>query len=722
MTAVLERSTPSRPPAAPARSAPTRPADHGVRLEIQALRALAVGLVVVYHVTPLRLPGGFVGVDVFFVVSGFLITGHLLRETERTGRIRLAQFWARRARRLLPAALLVILASTVATFLFVPMTLWQQFLREAAGSAVYLENVLLAADAVDYLAAHNQASPTQHYWSLSTEEQFYLVWPLLILGTGWLAVRLGGRHRHVVAGVLALVTAASFGYSLWATGHDTPTAYFTAPSRAWEFGAGALLAVLAATPPAGRDALRRLVSWAGFAAIAWAALRFDATTPFPGTAALLPVLGTVAVIWAGTPRGDWAPTKLAEFGPVRLLGDLSYSAYLWHWPVIVILPFALGHPLGTVSKAGVLVVTVVAAWATKILVEDPVRSGTFLSRRPARVTYALTALATAVVLAVAALGSQYVDAEVDRARATAAERAGTACFGADAMDPASGCLDPFRVTVTANPVFAKNDFSRGMECLVQGLSTQLRACTYGAPGATGSLALIGDSVAASWWEAVTGMADERGLAAQMHVHTGCPALATDRFTGPNMKPGLPAACAAWSREVIATLAADPTVTTVFTTYRSDVYKYRAPDGALLNRWPAEVVRSAMQPLLDAGKEVVVLRAVPTTNGVTPDGRVGLREVKMPDCIAASRAEDDPCAGPRAARVVLDSITEGVRGLPGARVVDLTHHFCDPARCHGVIGGVVVYADGSHLTGTFSRSLAPFLDQAWEDGRRGTSAV
>lgn len=719
MTALLERHTGTPAPAADPRTASP---DRGVRMEIQALRALAVGLVVVYHVAPLRLPGGFVGVDVFFVVSGFLITGHLMREAERTGRIRLAQFWARRARRLLPAALLVILGSAVATFLFVPMTLWQQFLHEQAASALYIENWLLAADAVDYLAAHNQASPTQHYWSLSTEEQFYLAWPLLILGTGWLAVRLGGRQRHVTAAVLLLVTAASFGYSLWATGHDTPAAYFTAPARSWEFGAGALLAVVAASPPAGRDALRRVVSWAGFAAITWAAFRFDATTPFPGTAALLPVLGTVAVIWAGTPRGDWAPTKLAEFGPVRLLGDLSYSAYLWHWPVIVILPFALGHPLGTVSKAGVLVGTVVAAWATKVLVEDPVRTGTFLSRRPVRATYALTALATAAVLAVTTLGSQYVDAEVDRARATAADLVGTACFGADAMNPASGCLAPFRATATTNPVFAKNDRSTGMNCLVKGLSTDLRACTHGSPGATRSVALIGDSVAASWWEAVTGMADEQGVSARMHVHTGCPALATDRFTGPNMHPGLPAACATWSRQVIATLAADPAVTTVFTTYRSDTYKYRAPDGALLNRWPADVVRSALQPLLDAGKEVVVLRAVPTTNGVTPDGKVGLREVKMPDCIAASRTEDDPCAGPRAVRVVTDSIAEGVRGLPGARVVDLTDLFCDPARCHGVIGGVIVYFDGSHLTGTFSRSLAPFLSQAWEDGRGGTSAA
>lgn len=692
------------------------------RVEIQALRALAVSLVVIYHVTPLRMPGGYVGVDVFFVVSGFLITGHLMREVDRTGRIQLATFWARRARRLLPAALLVLLFSTMATFLFAPATVWQQFFREIGASAIYLENWVLAGDAVDYLAAANVASPAQHYWSLSTEEQFYLAWPLLILAACWSASRAGRHRRQVVTGVLAVITAGSFGYSLWATTHSVSTAYFGTHARAWEFGAGALLALLAASAPVGHDGVRRLVSWAGLAAIVYAAFSYDHTTPFPGTAAMVPVLGTVAVIWAGAPRGDWSPTKVADFGPVRFLGDISYSAYLWHWPVIVLMPFVLGHPLGTRSKILVVVLTLAAAWATKILVEDPVRTSSFFDRHRLRTTYLATAVATGAVVAVAAVGVMHLNSTVQEARALSAQLEGTPCFGADAMagpdamNGAGSCSDPFAPADSADPVFAKSDLSAGMSCLSSDTSDAIDPCVHATTGATESVALLGDSHAASWWEAVIGMAEEEGMSAELYAHSGCPPMVTDRFIGPDMDPAQPAACERWGAEVIETLAADPAVTAVFTSYRSDIYKYIDDDGALLNDWPAPVVRSALQPLLDAGKQVYVLRAVPTTNGISPDGELGNREVPTPDCVAGSSTAVDPCAGERAIRVTPDSLADGVAGLPGAGVIDLTDLFCDARLCHTVIGGVVVYWDGSHVTATFGRSLAPFLHQRWKDER------
>ena len=173
---------------------PIRPAvaPSAVRPEIQGLRAAAVMLVVIFHLWPSRLPGGYAGVDVFFAISGFLITAHLVREVERTGTVALPAFWARRARRLLPASMLVLLVSAVGVLVWVPVTYWQQFLREAAAATTYVLNWLLTRDAVDYLAAENAASPVQHYWSLSVEEQFYLVWPLLII----LAVSLARTRRQ----------------------------------------------------------------------------------------------------------------------------------------------------------------------------------------------------------------------------------------------------------------------------------------------------------------------------------------------------------------------------------------------------------------------------------------------------------------------------------------------------------------------------------------------
>lgn len=226
--------------------------------------------VLLFHLWPNRLPGGYIGVDVFFVLSGFLITAQLLRESERTGTIKLRDFWARRIRRLLPAAFLVLAASAIATLVWVPQGLWQQFAKEILAAALYLENWVLAADSVDYLAADNSPSPAQHYWTLSVEEQFYIAWPLLIL-FGLLLARRGAPARRTIALVLALVTTLSFESSLQLTASNPAAAYFVTPTRAWEFGAGALIAFLPGVQRAVR--LRVVSAWLGIALIIVCAFR-----------------------------------------------------------------------------------------------------------------------------------------------------------------------------------------------------------------------------------------------------------------------------------------------------------------------------------------------------------------------------------------------------------------------------------------------------------------
>ncbi|GAB3357504.1 acyltransferase family protein [Modestobacter lapidis] len=702
----------TRPPVPPVPPAPAGQKSSGVRVEIQALRALAVSLVVIYHVVPLRLPGGYVGVDVFFVVSGFLITGHLLREVERNGRVRLGHFWARRARRLLPAALLVLFSTTVATFVWVPQTYWQSFLREIGASALYVENWLLAGDAVDYLAHTNAASPAQHYWSLSTEEQFYVLWPLLIVVAVWLAIRIGVHRRTVVGLLLGLITVVSFGYSLWTTTTSPPEAYFTTPARAWEFGLGGLLALLAATPLAGSHRLRTVVSWLGFGAIAVSAFTFTAATPFPGTAALLPVLGTVAVIWAGAPRHDWSPTTVADFGPVRFLGDISYSAYLWHWPLVVIVPFAIGSEMGTVSKVGVLVATVVLAWATKVWVEDPVRTGTPLARRGLGATALATAVATALVVVLASGGWLFVKHQVEEARAVAEAWAtgGDPCFGAGAMDPERGCGDPFAYTETVNTTFAKTDVSKGLGCASVLAETEVKTCRFGSTDPVETVAIFGDSHTSSLYEAMEEAAEERNWAVVTYLKAGCPPLATARMPAANQPADEPPACAAWGEEALRQMAADPAITRVFTSYRSDIYKYEDDEGALHDEIPAEVAQAPLRLLADAGKQVHVVRAVPTTNGVHLGRELINQEVSAPDCIAAAGEVDDPCAGPRDVRLTPDRIADAAVALQHDRVsvLDLTDAFCDESQCHSVIGGTVVYFDGSHISATFSRSLGQLI--------------
>src|SRR3954454_77412 len=343
---------------------------HAVREEIQALRALAVVLVVVYHYWPAVAPAGFVGVDVFFVISGFLITDMLMREVTARGTVSLPRFWARRARRLLPAALLTIAVCAVATIAFVPVTYWQQFFGEMRASAAYAQNWHLASSAVDYFAPHDR-SPVQHFWSLSAEEQFYLVWPLLLLAGIGLA-RLLGRvrvTRRSIAAVLGAASTASLAYSVAATAADPLVAYFSTPARAWEFGAGALLAF--AAPGERHPRARAALSWVGFAAILVAALGHTSRTQFPGWVALLPVAGALAVMRAGLPRVRWAPSPALRLPPVQFRGDVSYSVYLWHWPLWVLAPFVLGREVGDVpGAAGLFAVTILLAWLTKIAVEN----------------------------------------------------------------------------------------------------------------------------------------------------------------------------------------------------------------------------------------------------------------------------------------------------------------------------------------------------------------
>ena len=373
-----------------------------VRPEIQALRAVAIGCVVLYHFWPAALPAGFVGVDVFFVVSGFLITGLLLRDVERFDRVRLREFYVRRIRRILPAALVVLSACAVATLLFVPRIEWRPFLQQILSSALYVQNWHLARDSQIPRRADLESTPVQHFWSLSVEEQFYLVWPLLIIAALWLAVRLGRRRVLVVAGVLAVATVASFVHGVVLTGQDHNLAYFSTLSRAWEFGVGGLLALLPALAGERLRRTRALAAWAGLAAIAVAARTFTDHEVFPGVIALVPVLGTAAVIWAGMPRAALSLSPVAGLRPVQWFGGISYSLYLWHWPIIMFTPYIVGQPSQAPVMVLLLVLSIVVADASKRWIEDPFRRAVPRERmrmpRARRIAVAAGTAVAAVVL------------------------------------------------------------------------------------------------------------------------------------------------------------------------------------------------------------------------------------------------------------------------------------------------------------------------------------
>jgi peptidoglycan/LPS O-acetylase OafA/YrhL len=324
-------------------------ASAGFRADVQGLRALAVAMVVIYHLYPSLLPGGFAGVDVFFVISGFLITRHLLREYRKTGTVSLAGFWGRRARRLLPAAVLVLVVTWVAALLVLPSTQLAETAAQVRASALYFQNWQLAGDAVDYLQSTAAATPVQHFWSLSVEEQFYLAWPLLfLLAAAGGARRAGSSGRVILACLAVALTLGSLAYSAWETRADPAAAYFVTTTRIWELGAGGLLALLPArlTRPLARHGW---LGWAGLAMAVASAFALRGSSAFPGVIALLPVGGAVLLIACGPTRARLGPGRLLSLPPLVFLGEISYSLYLWHWPMIVLWTTYWGHPVNAIS-------------------------------------------------------------------------------------------------------------------------------------------------------------------------------------------------------------------------------------------------------------------------------------------------------------------------------------------------------------------------------------
>jgi len=535
-----------------------------LRRDIQGLRAIAVALVVVYHVWPDLLPGGYVGVDVFFVISGFLITGHLL-EGSRLTRRALLRFWARRVRRLLPAALLVMLATLVAVVVFLPDLRWAQTARETLAATFYVENWQLAKDAVDYLQAGTPRSVVQHYWSLSVEEQFYAVWPVLLMAAATVAARRGRSRVGVSLVVVLVVTVLSFAASVWYTLHSPSLAYFATQGRMWEFGVGAVLAGLVVHRRSPHPVVARLegalpraplslLGWLGLAAVVGAAFLYSAGTPFPGWAALLPVVGTAAVIAVPRSAARFGPERLIGTGPFQLVGNLSYSLYLWHWPVVVVLGWVTGPGLGWLAGSVAILASTALAWATKRWVEDRLLVTRPL---PLRQTFRFGVVAMAVVslasggLLVATLTRENAAQDL-LARATLTP--GT-CLGAASLVRGSGCVQSRTGPVVPDPLIAGQDRTRLYDdgCWENPPFAGTASCTYGDPSAPLSIALVGNSHAGHWFAAVQALAAERHARVTTFLAAGC-TVTTARLTWETEERA--DGCLEWGRRVVEATSSD----------------------------------------------------------------------------------------------------------------------------------------------------------------------
>ena len=671
-----------------------------VRTDIQGLRAVAVSLVLVFHLAPESLTGGFVGVDVFFVISGFLITLHLLEHVP-TGPRDLVRFWSRRVRRLLPASLLVLGVTLVASRALAPETQWANTAHQVRAAALYVLNWRLSADAVDYLASENAPSPVQHFWSLSVEEQFYFVWPVLLLLLALAARRLGRRPVPVVLGGLLVVVAGSLAYSIHLTATNPAAAYFVTPTRVWELGAGGILACATVLRP-GRPRNRIAVplAWAGFAAIAWTASGYTGSTPFPGWQAAVPVLGTAAVIAARSERGPGSPGHLLALPPVQWLGEVSYSAYLWHWPMVVLLPQVTGHALTWTDRSVVLVATLLLAALTKNFVEDPFRRPGWAVPLPKPFLVAVTAMA----LVVAGTGIQLTEVRHRVERAEAAVKKGlegkNPCFGAGALDRPSSCPPVDYQFLVPAPLEAANDRSadyvvkeNGHECRSYQPDYADRTCVFGETGADRNVVLVGNSHAGQWLPALQRLAGTDGFKITTMLASRCAfssvrqTMATSAFTS---------ACLRWvhrtTRKIVA-MQPDLVVT---------ANRMAGPAAGVPARLSSARYRTGyatvLRALSTAGIKVLVLRDTPTPG------------FAVPDCVATKQTEFHQCDGTRDSWLPPDPARRAVRALgsPLVRFADMTDHICGPETCSGVTGGVIAYFDWSHLSATFAATLAPYL--------------
>jgi peptidoglycan/LPS O-acetylase OafA/YrhL len=652
-----------------------------LRPDIQALRALAVTLVVAYHAHFLGFGGGYVGVDVFYVISGFLITGLLLRELDETGRIRLGNFFARRARRLLPAACVVLLVTIVASAVLLSPLRMPELGRDAAAAALYVSNLHFAQAATDYMNVGEAPSPFLHFWSLAVEEQFYLVWPALLL----LLLRrrgTGDRGQLLVraAVVVGVVFIASLAASVLLTPTHTNWAFYLSPVRAWEFAAGAAVAVAAGALRRRGAAFAVPVSLLGLGMVLAADVLFDDATAFPGSAALLPVAGATLFIAGGT-AGTNPLNRLWALAPLQRLGKLSYALYLWHWPMLVLPAEALGRPLTLVENGLAVLASVLFAEFTMRLVEDPARHSMMLKGSVKGIGFGLVmSLMTAwCVVAVPELVARFTMTSVPAAAAT--ER--TADGGAV---PVPADLTPALLQAAGDLPASQND-----GCNTDKATSGV--CQYGDPDAETTVALYGDSHAAQWLPALQVLAEQHGWNVLAMTKSGCPAASVSVF---KFETGSPyTACDEWREHAFDRIAAaDPAVILV-----SQVQTYLPMDGdeAKAPGWWAAGLTETLSHLTPVAPTVLLADTpLPGSN--------------VPDCLAEHMGDSRACDVPVSVGYAIDrrAADQVTAAASGAHFADLSSEICDAEVCPAVRGSYLVFRDASHLSTPFAASLAPQL--------------
>ena len=539
--------------------------------QIQGLRALAAILVTVFHAR--LLPGGFIGVDIFYVISGYLITRLILREIEKTGTLDLRSFYQRRIKRLLPTSVFVLFVTAISAWILFPPITRDALGRDLFAAATYISNYLFAWWQNDYQNLNATPSPFIHYWSLAVEEQFYLIWPIFIL----FLARYG---KKVILGGIAITTLGSLLFSIYLTQVAPIWAFYSLPTRAWELGFGALLLFIPETKKK-----MRILPWLGFFGITFASLDFNENTAFPGKNALIPVIATVVLIAS---IKYWPPlfNDLSNSRVSQWLGAISYPLYLWHWPALVLPSSALGRPLRFYERFLCILLTIILAHFTSKYVEEPLRHKNLSPRTIYKGAIVTTASSLAVGTLIAFSTSSIITTK------------GDISYQFDL------------VKVMEKPAVYGDD------CHVNYGETKSGFCTYGDKSSSETIVLYGDSHAAQWFPTLEKLAKQRGFKLISLTKSACPAVDANR---PDQGAFKQVHCTKWRQNSIERIARIKPMAVITSSFQ---YFTPANEGVSRATWWRDGQRKLLSDLKGSTDHLIYISDTPRP----------LRDI--PNCLAS----------------------------------------------------------------------------------------
>ncbi len=647
--------------------------DPQYRYDIQGLRALAVFMVIIFHAFPSLLPGGYIGVDVFFVISGYLITGQLVREIKLHNSISLSNFYARRIRRLFPMASLIILV-LFALFPLLPKAYWPETIWHVLASTFYFENIWLAIQSTDYLDSQNVASPLQHFWSLAVEEQFYIFWPLILI---FLYKPLTSHQGKIVTNALAVcvlgaLTLLSLIFSIFLTRYDKALAYFITPTRFWELGLGGLLAMtniyLKANLP------RLTLTALGLVFIVLGAIFLSPQSNFPGYLALIPTLGAVFIIFS---RGtDPLNQTLLQNKFMRYVGDISYSLYLWHWPIIILAKYQ-GWGNNNILSFLLLGFTCLLASLSKHFIEDYFLKSPYWKSSNLRVF--IFAFLTMVIIC---CGSTFLmtNRTNNVTFAPDSNHPGAASLLTSTPTPQSAAIPPYNYVKYDLPDL----YTLGCHA-PHSTGSILTPCHAGNKHSPIKIFLIGDSHAAQWWPALSEIANKNGWYISAYTKSSCPPITIDIMSNGKIYHK----CMEWALALHDEIRRHPPSLIIYAQSAEQTLP-SSTDKSLQHDIIATTLVTMWNNWLSAGLKIIAVKDTPL-----------LRE-DFSACLGSESCEQQtPYSTP-------DPIVTAAQQVTAVRLVDLNEAICPQKKCYPVIGNIVVWRDTHHLTATYVKSLSlPF---------------